>query len=580
MAFAGHARSIDLAIPSLPSSSTYIANVHPDRHHHIGLDDSITWHPTHGTFKSNRGHGTQEENHNYDAYDRNHSDGAPTNRISFRDAMMAGTDDMGNLPSTSLWIGNVPPTLTEAVLEDAFERFGTIDSAVAKPYKKCAFVNFQDINSAREAWHACHEKDIFNTGIAVYVRYQKPPSNLDKYSLKRKRTSTNTIVSISDDALRRSIPTGPRLSDGLPPTGPKAQQTSISPPPLRRHYTYRPNDQSDEERTSRFTGERHRQGDTYRPSYEDDLGEGYSDRRSSTQYREPLTRGRVQSQASTVGYNHSTSTRSRSERSASPRPRLPQQSCREAMAASKGLGIKGLATLRKEPPASADESHKNTQHGMSIKGVAAIAKVSDLHASKVQVIQGMQTSQGSLTLREISVPQKPIVQGSLSPSRLAEVAVDKSTLSTLTSSPVAHMTKPGGAVAGAESKIKDDVVSTTFTKSLKEHNIVPDQLRVKVKRGFPHLSYLFEHKDKEDLVAQKARTTSPFGRLRASTRERSVESALTDPTPVLRPPKSTEDACEKCKVAGGGGFIRLFRCNAPSCSKKLHSPCGNLIQLK
>lgn len=53
--------------------------------------------------------------------------------------------------STSLWIGNVDPGVTEDVLIEMFSNFGQLANVRCLPEKYCAFVNFKTKEDAQKA---------------------------------------------------------------------------------------------------------------------------------------------------------------------------------------------------------------------------------------------------------------------------------------------------------------------------------------------------------------------------------------------------------------------------------------------
>jgi RNA recognition motif-containing protein len=54
-------------------------------------------------------------------------------------------------PSTSLWIGNVDPSVTEETLIEMFSSFGLLTNVRCLPEKYCAFVNFKNKEDAHKA---------------------------------------------------------------------------------------------------------------------------------------------------------------------------------------------------------------------------------------------------------------------------------------------------------------------------------------------------------------------------------------------------------------------------------------------
>lgn len=85
------------------------------------------------------------------------------------------TDDRGNRPTKSLWIGNVPSSTSGSAIWEIFGKFGTIESVSPTGPTRVsmgfAFVNFKDLESSVAAWRALHDQDIFRVRSPVYVRF-------------------------------------------------------------------------------------------------------------------------------------------------------------------------------------------------------------------------------------------------------------------------------------------------------------------------------------------------------------------------------------------------------------------------
>jgi RNA recognition motif-containing protein len=56
--------------------------------------------------------------------------------------------------STSLWIGNVDPSVTENTLIKMFSVYGELSNVRCLPEKYCAFVNFKSKDEANKAMNA------------------------------------------------------------------------------------------------------------------------------------------------------------------------------------------------------------------------------------------------------------------------------------------------------------------------------------------------------------------------------------------------------------------------------------------
>jgi RNA recognition motif-containing protein len=56
-----------------------------------------------------------------------------------------------SMESTSLWIGNVDPNVSEETLTQMFAAFGSLSNVRCLPEKYCAFVNFKLRDDANKA---------------------------------------------------------------------------------------------------------------------------------------------------------------------------------------------------------------------------------------------------------------------------------------------------------------------------------------------------------------------------------------------------------------------------------------------
>jgi RNA recognition motif-containing protein len=62
--------------------------------------------------------------------------------------------------STSLWIGNVDPSVTEEILSEIFSYYGQLANVRCLPEKYCAFVNFKTKEDAHKAMNNLQVKII------------------------------------------------------------------------------------------------------------------------------------------------------------------------------------------------------------------------------------------------------------------------------------------------------------------------------------------------------------------------------------------------------------------------------------
>lgn len=77
------------------------------------------------------------------------------------------SNSLVEVPSRSLWIGNLDPTFTEDELGEEFSPFGLIESLRLLPAKECAFVNYFDIADAARARDAMQGKALGNMIIRI-----------------------------------------------------------------------------------------------------------------------------------------------------------------------------------------------------------------------------------------------------------------------------------------------------------------------------------------------------------------------------------------------------------------------------
>lgn len=75
--------------------------------------------------------------------------------------------------SRALWIGNVPPSATSATIKMMFEGYGSIESSRVLAHKGCAFVNFDNFDSAVRAKAQWDGQEIFPGGGPVRIGYAK-----------------------------------------------------------------------------------------------------------------------------------------------------------------------------------------------------------------------------------------------------------------------------------------------------------------------------------------------------------------------------------------------------------------------
>lgn len=78
--------------------------------------------------------------------------------------------------SRSLWIGNIPVSITTSSLDPVFSRFGRLESTRVLTHKNCGFVNFENIEDAVRARQVLNGKELFPGSGAVRIGFAKVPS--------------------------------------------------------------------------------------------------------------------------------------------------------------------------------------------------------------------------------------------------------------------------------------------------------------------------------------------------------------------------------------------------------------------
>lgn len=90
-------------------------------------------------------------------------------------------------PSTSLWIGNVDPNVSEETLTSMFSNYGPLTNVRCLPEKYCAFVNFKSKDDAHKALQNLQGK--FLEGQKLLIKYPDNPNTALLSSLVLKKTS-------------------------------------------------------------------------------------------------------------------------------------------------------------------------------------------------------------------------------------------------------------------------------------------------------------------------------------------------------------------------------------------------------
>ena len=86
----------------------------------------------------------------------------------------AGEDD--GQASRSLWIGNIPVSMTTSSLDAVFSPFGSLESTRVLSHKNCGFVNFEKVEDAVRAKQYLNYKEIFPGSGLVRIGFAKVPS--------------------------------------------------------------------------------------------------------------------------------------------------------------------------------------------------------------------------------------------------------------------------------------------------------------------------------------------------------------------------------------------------------------------
>ncbi|KAH3766910.1 rna binding protein [Pelomyxa schiedti] len=80
---------------------------------------------------------------------------------------LAAAAASGQQPTKSLWVGNLHPETTEEEIRIAFSGFGPVESIKVLNPKNCAFIKYEDVNSAIQAYGAMLGRSIHGQQIKV-----------------------------------------------------------------------------------------------------------------------------------------------------------------------------------------------------------------------------------------------------------------------------------------------------------------------------------------------------------------------------------------------------------------------------
>lgn len=105
-------------------------------------------------------------------------------------------------PSTSLWIGNVDPSVNEEILIEMFSQYGQLANVRCLPEKYCAFVNFKLKDDACKAMQ--HLQGKYLEGQRLLIKYPDNPNTVLLSSLVTKTTKNFET--------KKTTPVEPKLS--------------------------------------------------------------------------------------------------------------------------------------------------------------------------------------------------------------------------------------------------------------------------------------------------------------------------------------------------------------------------------
>lgn len=212
-------------------------------------------------------------------------------------------DDKGNPPSRGLFIGNIPNGTKGSSIRDIFAAYGKIETSSPAGFGQVdrgfALLTYRDIDSAQRAISRCYGQDLFDHGEGCTIRFSNsqqqskmPAPGRSSFKIVEARSewfqqSKYSPAAVArarkienEDVLSRAEPT-PQLPPTAPkkmlefarklltsPSAPRTTRVDISPPPLRRIDTYRPDPVPlrEEKRRSSYD-QRPNDIDRYVPSY-------------------------------------------------------------------------------------------------------------------------------------------------------------------------------------------------------------------------------------------------------------------------------------------------------------------------
>lgn len=82
-----------------------------------------------------------------------------------------GDDQEEAPPSRHLWVGNVSQEVTEGLLVEKFAKFGSIESVTVYSQRNYAFINFKNLENARDAKNGL--QGVVLGGLAMRIEFAK-----------------------------------------------------------------------------------------------------------------------------------------------------------------------------------------------------------------------------------------------------------------------------------------------------------------------------------------------------------------------------------------------------------------------
>ena len=97
------------------------------------------------------------------------------NGLAQRSTFESSDDTSQDVPTRSLWLGNIPTSTTVTSLQAIFGVHGKIETSRVLMHKNCGFVNFELTESAIKAKSSLNGKEIFPGAGPVRIGYAKAP---------------------------------------------------------------------------------------------------------------------------------------------------------------------------------------------------------------------------------------------------------------------------------------------------------------------------------------------------------------------------------------------------------------------